>query len=125
MPIDAMTIYGPGVIMHDDNRNCGIMGDTLLMTDFATFEILGGFFDYYATNYARTLVYMGDDVHSMLARYVTERGITVNSRLGDLIDFSILRDNTNYMFNEQGLMPEYTWQDLIARKTEWWNERFN
>jgi hypothetical protein len=118
------TVYTTAELFHDDRRNKKIMNDVMLLTDFATFGVLANFFDYYVENYAKTLTYNGDDVHSMLAEYTLKHNITVNSRLGDLFDFIVLRDNSTHMFNEHGLLPEYSPMDLLNKQTEWWNEKY-
>jgi hypothetical protein len=118
------TVYTTAELFHEDKRNKKIMNDVMLLTDFTTFGVLANFFDYYVENYAKTTMYNGDDVHSMLAQYVIENNITVNSRLGDLFDFIVLRDNSVHMFNDQGLLPEYSPTDLVNKQTEWWNEHY-
>ena len=117
------TVYTTAELMHDDKRNKKIMNDVMLLTDFATFGVLANFFDYYVENYEKT-VYHDDDVHSMLAQYTLENNITVNSRMGDLFEFIVLRDNSTHMFNEQGLLPEYSSTDLVNKQREWWNEKY-
>lgn len=95
--------------------------DTGVMVDWEMFKILSEFFDYYLFYYEDSLVNKFD-VHSLLARYLIERGITIDGLLSEYLDYIILRDNTESMFKNGMLGPEFSFEDLRNKQYQWWKE---
>jgi len=88
------------------------------------FKLLAGFFDYYVEFYNDTILHKYD-VHSLLARYLIERGITIDNLLERYLETVILRDNTTEMFTNGMLNINYSVGDLRAKQYEWWAENIN
>jgi hypothetical protein len=123
MIIEPNVIYSSSDIGLDFIRNLPIMADTFMLCDLNTFEKLSKFCDYYIEHYNDTLS-ENHDIHSILARFVSEQGITISNRLGELFDFVVLRDSSNHMFEQGKLKPEYGAWDLMKKQEEWWKERY-
>jgi hypothetical protein len=123
MIVEPDVIYSSGDIGFDTTWKLPIMADTFMLCDLNTFEKLSKFCDYFIEHYTDTL-YRNYDTHSLLARFVSEQGITVSDRLGEIFDFVVLRDNTNHMFEQGKLRAEYGAWDLMQKKEEWWKERY-
>lgn len=97
------------------------IGDTCLMVDWEVFGLLSEFFDYYVQFYTDTTT-LKYDVHSLLARYLMERGIVMDSLLFDYLDYTILRDSSVNMFSNGMLHGKYSIEDLRNSQYEWWKE---
>jgi len=113
--------HGTNNLHIDPVSNYPSIGDTCLMVDWELFGLLSEFFDYYVQFYNDTINHKYD-VHSLLARYLTERGITMDKLLFDYLDYIILRDNSTDMFLNGMLQPQYSINDLRNRQQEWWKE---
>jgi hypothetical protein len=94
------------------------------MVDWEVFGLLSEFFDYYLHFYNDTTNHKYD-VHSLLARYLIERGITVDKLLFDYLDYIILRDNSVDMFSNGMLHCKHSVDDLRNRQHEWWKENIH
>lgn len=95
--------------------------DAGIMVDWEMFKILSEFFDYYIFYYEESLTNKFD-VHSLLARYLIERGVVIDGSLSEYLDYIILRDNTESMFDNGMLKPEFSFEDLRNRQYQWWKE---
>jgi hypothetical protein len=124
---DNNTIYSTRGLFTDPVKNYQILGDAFLMCNMQTLSVFSKFFDYYVANYKSTRGEFPNgnhDIHSLLAKFVLENNMSVNTRLGELIDFAVLRDNSNYMFEHGKLKKEFGFYDLKLRQEEWWRERW-
>lgn len=117
-------IHGIGKLETDIARGYFVTGDTCLMLDWESFKILSGFFDYFIMFYNETIL-NSHDVHSLLARYLIERSVTIDDLLHSYLDYAILRDNSNSMFTNGMLNREYSFEDLRTRQNKWWKENIN
>lgn len=97
------------------------VGDTGVMVDWEMFKLLSEFFDYFLYYYEDALKNKFD-VHSLLARYLIERAITIDGSLSEYLDYIILRDNTESMFKNGMLCPEFSFEDLRDKQYQWWKE---
>lgn len=117
-------IHGIGGIGTDTNTGYNVTDDNCLMFDYDVFRILAGFFDYFIQFHDETIL-NGHDVHSLLARYFIERGVTIDNLLSNYIDYIILRSNTEHMFNNGMLISNYSVEDLRTKQYDWWKENIN
>jgi hypothetical protein len=117
-------LHGVGPLDTDINSGYLSATDVCLMVDWEMFELLAGFFDYYVEFYNDTILHKYD-VHSLLARYLIERGITIDNLLERYLETVILRDNTTEMFTNGMLNINYSVGDLRAKQYEWWAENIN
>lgn len=117
-------IHGIGGIGTDPDTGYLIADDNCLMFDYDVFRILAGFFDYFIQFHDDTILHKYD-VHSLLARYFVERGVTIDNLLSNYIDYIILRSNTEHMFNNGMLMSNYSVEDLRTKQYDWWKENIN
>lgn len=117
-------IHGIGGIGTEINTGYNVADDNCLMFDYDVFRILAGFFDYFIQFHDETVL-NGHDVHSLLARYFIERGVTIDNLLSNYFDYVILRDNTTHMFHNGILMPNYSDDDLRRKQYDWWKENIN
>lgn len=110
----------------DTNNETGysVTDDNCLMFNYDVFRILAGFFDYFIQFHDDTILNK-HDVHSLLARYFIERGVTIDNLLSNYIDYIILRSNTDHMFNNGMLMSNYSIEDLRTKQYDWWKENIN
>jgi len=115
-------VHGVGPLNTDINSGYLSTTDICLMVDWEMFKLLAGFFDYYVQFYNDTIIHKYD-VHSLLARYLIERGITIDDLLQRYLETVILRDNTTEMFTNGMLNIEYSVKDLRSKQYEWWEER--
>jgi hypothetical protein len=107
-----------------DRRGYPTMGDVMLMANMSTMEKLVNIYDFLLEHYEDTL-YKEYDIHAILARFVIENNIQVNSRLGELFSFAALRDNTRDMFENGQLKDQHCFVDLQKRQHEWWIKKWN
>jgi hypothetical protein len=124
MIVEPNVIYSSARIGIDPVLNLPIMADTFILCDLNTFEKLSKFCNYFIDNYNDTIFDNVHDTHTLLARFISEQGITVSSRLGEIFDFVVLRDNTNHMFEQGKLKSEYGAWDLSQKQEEWWKEKY-
>lgn len=117
-------IHGIGGLGTDLDTGYLVTDDNCLMFDYDVFRILAGFFDYFIQFHDDTILHK-HDVHSLLARYFVERGVTIDNLLSNYIDYIILRDNTEHMFNNGMLMSNYSVEDLRTKQYDWWKENIN
>jgi hypothetical protein len=124
MQLDDNTIYSTAGITMEPVRNVEIMNDVLLMM---TVKTLGNFVNefsaYYLDHYAETQSGQ-HEIHSLLAKFVRERGITVKEYLTTYWDFVILRDNSQPMFENGVLKAQHSFFDLQTKQQEWWQETY-
>lgn len=124
MIIEPDVIYTSSSIGIDPIRNLPIMADTFMLCDLNTFEKLSKFSDYFEEHYNDTIFGNIHDTHSLLARFISEQGISVSNRLGEIFDFVVLRDNTNHMFEQGKLKQGHGAWDLSKKQEEWWKEKY-
>jgi hypothetical protein len=108
------TIYPIADIQVVDSRH--IMGDVFIGLTMNTFGILIELLDYFIqlrkeSNY--------HDIHSALASFVKEKKINVDTILGQIYTFAILRNNSMHMFDKGKLKPEYNSSHLHKAELEW------
>jgi hypothetical protein len=115
-------IYSTAPIAMEPVRNVEIMNDVLLMFTLTTFgEFVNGFSAYYLEHYAETT--QGQhEIHSLLAKFVRERNMTVKDFLTSYFDFVILRDNSQDMFENGVLKSKHSFADLLIKQQEWWQD---
>jgi hypothetical protein len=117
-------IHGTGGLTTDINSGYLSTADTCLMVDWEMFKILSEFFDYHVYFYNETVLNKYD-IHSLFARYLIERGKTIDNLLHEYLDYVILRDNTNDMFSNGMIEQQHSFQDLRNKQHEWWKEKTN
>jgi hypothetical protein len=119
-------IYSTAPITLEPNRNVEIMNDVLLMMTVKTFgEFANEFSSYYLACYNETTPQGGGhEIHSLLAKFVRERGITVKEYLTTYWEFVILRDNSQNMFENGVLKAQHSFFDLQTKQQEWWQETY-
>jgi hypothetical protein len=116
-------IYSTIGITTDAIRNVPIMNDVLLMVNLPTLAKLGNHFSaYYLENYKETLA--GEEIHSMLARFLNKNNISVKDTLTEYFEFAILRDTSRDLFNNGMLYPEYSFSTVREREQQWWQETY-
>ena len=108
----------------DQHTERDVMNDVLLMVNLNTLGRLGNELGaYYFENYQLT-VNEGYEVHSLMAKFVNERNITVKSDLHDYFEFAILRDNSTDLFESGHINQRTTFMDLKNRAEAWWREAY-
>lgn len=117
------TIHGTNGIFHDNVQDRPTMGDVFLLFNMQVFEILAGFFDYFLENYGLVL-HQRYDLHTLLAKYVIENNLTADNTLLQYCLFTILRDNSDHMFENSRLKPQHSFVELQEKQNQWWNERY-
>jgi len=118
-------IYTTAYIFSEPRRNVEIMNDVLLMFNMKTFgDFVNGFFAYYLEHFAETLIENGYEIHSMLAKFIRQRDISVNDILNNYFEFVILRNNSQDMFENGVLKTQYSFADLQLKAQEWWQETY-
>jgi len=124
MQLDDNAIYSTAGITLEAVRNVEIMNDVLLMMTLKTLgDFVNGFSAYYLEHYADTQSGQ-HEIHSLLAKFVRERGITVKEYLTTYWDFVILRDNSQPMFENGVLKAQHSFFDLQTKQQEWWQETY-
>jgi hypothetical protein len=118
------TIHGTKGMFHDDQQNRPTMGDVFLLFDMQVFEILAGFFDYFMANYD-LMLHHRYDLHTLLAKYVIENNLVTDDKLLQYCLFTVLRSNSEHMFEHSRLKPHHSFIELQQKQTQWWNERYN
>jgi hypothetical protein len=99
-----------------------IMNDVLLMCNLQTFSILANEFGpYYLERYAETQN-GGYEIHSMLARFVKEKGIAVMPHIDNYFEFSVLRNNSSELFVNGVLLPTVDYNTIRERSRDWWKQ---
>jgi hypothetical protein len=116
-------MHSIGGLSTDPNSDYFSTNDTCLMVDWEMFKILSEFFDYYVYYYNETISNKYD-IHSLFARYLIERGKTIDNLLHRYMDCVILRDNINDMFENGMIKHEHSFQDLRNKQNEWWEEKY-
>lgn len=118
-------IYSTASIKTEPVRNVEIMNDVLLMFNMKTFgDFVNVFFAYYLENFIETIRENGHEIHSLLAKFVKEKNISVNEHLSYYFDFVIIRDNSRHMFENGVLRSQYSFVDLQIKQQEWWQETY-
>ena len=120
-------IYTTSEIVSKDFPGYGvrqIMNDVLLMMTVQTFDkFVNGLHTFYLENYALTQT-QGYEVHSMLARFCEQAGITVLADLDNYFEFAVLRSNMRDMFEQGSIKPQYGFLDIRARESLWHQETY-
>lgn len=116
------SVAGIGDDWHLD-RNYPVMGDVLFLLGVETLKKLADFYFYFLNNYD-LIKYHRHDIHSILPKFLTERGITVKGDLAPWLTFSVLRPNMADYFDEHGLRPGISPSMLMDRQQEWWNKKY-
>lgn len=119
------TIHSVAGISEDWNldRNYPVMGDVLLLMRAETLEKLADFYFYILHNYD-LLKNHRYDIHTILPKFLTERGINVRGDLSPWLTFNVLRPNMADYFDSAGLKPEISPALLLNKQQEWWKERY-
>ena len=122
MTLEDNTLYttGPMVKVPNDDRNVETMGDVCLGLNFQTMEKLSNFYDYYLVA-VDNIGITRHDVHSLMAAFVMENSIRLDTKLNEILQFAVLRDNSSFMFENGVLRPEYKFWDLVLKQKEWWD----
>ena len=115
--IYSMADYQPDI---QPNRGYETTGDVFMMMNVSTFKILANFYDYVIMYYVDLVINNRHDIHSLLAKYMRDMGITLNPWLGQNYGFIVLRGNSDHMFNSTGLIEGYNLLHLMQQQEEWW-----
>jgi hypothetical protein len=105
-----------------EERN--VMNDVLLMVSLNTLGRLGNELGAYYFEKYQTTINDGYEVHSLMAKFVEERNITVKSDLHDYFEFAILRDNSADLFEAGHINQRSTFMDIKQRSEAWWREAY-
>ena len=119
------TIHSVAGIGEDWNkdRNYPVMGDVLFLMTVETLRKLADFYFYFLNNYD-LIKYHRYDIHSLLPKFLTEQGISVQGDLSPWLTFSVLRPNMLDCFDSQGLKQGISPAVLMNKQQEWWNDRY-
>ena len=108
----------------DQHPERDVMNDVLLMVNMYTLGRMGNeMFAYFVENYQMSIAEV-HDVHSLMAKFVNERNITVKPDLFNFFEFAILRDNSADLFNLGLIRRSATFMDIINRSEVWWREAY-
>ena len=113
-----------GITKSDQHPERDVMNDVLLMVNMYTLGRMGNeMFAYFVENYQMSIAEV-HDVHSLMAKFVNERNITVKPDLFNFFEFAILRDNSADLFNLGLIRRSATFMDIINRSEVWWREAY-
>jgi hypothetical protein len=108
----------------DQHAERDVINDVLLMVSLNTLGRLGNELGaYYFENY-QTTINDGYEVHSLMAKFVNERNITVKSDLHDYFEFAILRENSTDLFEHGHINQLATFMDIKQRAETWWRQAY-
>jgi hypothetical protein len=103
----------------DQHEPRDIISDVLLMVNLNTLGRLGNEFGaYYIENY-RTA---HDDIHSLMAKFIIEKNITVKSDMFNYFEFAILRENCKDLFEVGTIRRDVSFADIKNKEQEWYKE---
>jgi hypothetical protein len=108
------TIYPIADIQEVNSRH--MMGDIFIGLTMSTFAILIQLLDYFIQLQKESSYH---DIHSALSSFVKEKKINIDTILGQLYSFSILRNNSTHMFDKGKLKTEYKFNDLQQAEINW------
>lgn len=132
LQLEENTIYSTAPIILESARNVEIMNDVLLMMTLQTFgNFANGFSAFYLVHELSSLADnnekiegKNEEIHSLLAKFVKERNITVKEYLTTYFEFVIIRDNSQHMFENGVLQSQYSFNDLQTKQQEWWQKTY-
>ena len=133
LELEENTVYSTAPITLEPARNVEIMNDVFIMMTMQTFgNFVNGFSAFYLAHelgvLARynepTVEGSGEEIHSLLAKFVREHNITVKEYLTTYFEFVILRDNSQNMFTNGVLHSKHSFADLQTKQQEWWQETY-
>jgi hypothetical protein len=108
----------------DQHAERNVMNDVLLMVNLHTLGRLGNELGAYYFEQYSTTINDGYEVHSLMAKFVEERDITVKSDLHDYFEFAILRANSVDLFENGHIKQSSTFMDIKNRAEEWWRDAY-
>lgn len=106
------TLYSTSIMVLD-SMGMKFVNDSCMACNYAVFEKLSKFYDYYADK-AATL-----NIHVHLSNYLENNNITVNAKLLEYSHSFPLRSNTREMFTGGVLDNKYSVNDLITKGQQW------
>jgi hypothetical protein len=121
---EIYTTQGLSKLSFGEHGDRLVMNDVLLMTTLNTLARLGNELGAYYFEHYRDSVENGYEVHSLMAKFVTERNITVKPDLQNYFEFAILRDNSADLFDQGSISQRVTFMDIKQRSEEWWKDAY-